>query len=483
MPGLAGLAAPFWRRTPAAPRAGPRHRAGRGRAGGRSTGSPRGGVPRLRGSSPPTWRSRSPGCASTEGSPARRRCCRPRPISCRLRSRSPVPARDRPRRGRLRPHRARSGAHAERRRRPVAPRPHGRATISADEAESRLSRWHAAASATGGPVIAPTAEPYDVAVIGAGVVGSRDRAAALAPSSCRSRCSKPRPMWARDEQGQHGDPAHRLRRDAGFAGSRGWWPAATSCWRAYADEVGIPVEAPARSSWRGTTSRRASSRSLEEKAARNGYRALRIVDRAERLRHRAAPRSGRAGGLLVPGERIICPWSTAARVRDGGGDERRRAPAHSVDARRREARRRRRITPRGRASAPRWVVNAAGLTSRRRATASSGTHASPSGRAAASSSSSTSSRGRWCRTILCRCRPRRPRACSSRRRSSATSCSGRPPRTSTTRRTRRRRDGLDALLAKGRADPAARSFDEEVTAVYAGLRAAPSTATTRSIRP
>ena len=72
----------------------------------------------------------------------------------------------------------------------------------------------------------------------------------------------------------------------------------------------------------------------------------------------------------------------------------------------------------------------------------------------------------------CPCRRRRPRACWSRRRCSATSSSARPPRTSTDKHgDRDDRGGLANLLRKGGASCPA-LLDEEVTATYAGLRAA-----------
>ncbi len=109
---------------------------------------------------------------------------------------------------------------------------------------------------------------------------------------------------------------------------------------------------------------------------------------------------------------------------------------------------------------------------RRARPAPSATTTSPSPRAAASSSSSTSSPATWSATSCCRCRRPSARACWWRRPCSATSCSAPPPRTSTTRPPPGPPPtGSTPAGEKGRRILPA-LLDEEVTAVYAGLRAA-----------
>ena len=182
------------------------------------------------------------------------------------------------------------------------------------------------------------------------------------------------------------------------------------------------------------------------------------ADRA--LRARAAPRAGRARRRWWSRTRASLtrgrhrsrwrprPWSTGPTcVLRHPGDSvlaaasDRGAPVLATDRRR--------------AATARWVVNAAGLGSDHvdRMLGHDGFTVTPAPRPAHRVRQARRPAG--ARTSCCRCRRRRARACWSRRRSSATSCSARPPRTSPTGRdTVHRRRGSGVLLEHGPAAPA-----------------------------
>ncbi len=240
----------------------------------------------------------------------------------------------------------------------------------------------------------------------------------------------------------------------------------------YAEQTGIPVERTGALLVAWTDEELDALPGLKAKAERNGYHRCEIVAADEVYRRVPDLGPGALAGLTVPGESIICTWTTnlalatdavargarSAAWRAGHRRRRRRRTHHAHDHPRRRAR------PldhqRRRAWAPTiWTPNSA-IT------------ASPSHRAAASCWCSTSSPGRWCRASCWPCRRRGARACWSARPSTATSWSG-PTSENLEDRTATgtSEDGLEFLLSKGRALMPA-LFDEEITATYAGLRAA-----------
>jgi len=79
---------------------------------------------------------------------------------------------------------------------------------------------------------------------------------------------------------------------------------------AYAAEVGIPVERTGALLVAWTQEELAALPDLQHKAEGNGYRDSRIVgaDEVRVLEPHLGP--GALGGLLIPGESIICPWTT-----------------------------------------------------------------------------------------------------------------------------------------------------------------------------
>ena len=79
---------------------------------------------------------------------------------------------------------------------------------------------------------------------------------------------------------------------------------------AYAGEVGIPVERTGAVLVAWTAEELAALPSLRDKALKNGYSACELIDASavrERLPHLGP---GLLGGLTVPDESIICPWTT-----------------------------------------------------------------------------------------------------------------------------------------------------------------------------
>ena len=92
--------------------------------------------------------------------------------------------------------------------------------------------------------------------------------------------------------------------------SRDWSPAAMRCCATYAPSVGISVEETGALLVAWDDEQAAALPGLAAKAAANGYERAEIVDRDAVYEQRAAPRSGRTGGMLVPDEHIIDPWTT-----------------------------------------------------------------------------------------------------------------------------------------------------------------------------
>ena len=159
----------------------------------------------------------------------------------------------------------------------------------------------------------------------------------------------------------------------------------------YAEQTGIPVERTGALLVAWTDEELDALPGLKDKAERNGYHRCEIVDADEVYRRVPDLGPGALGGLTVPGESIICTWTTnlalatdavrrGARLLRGAGSPasigRRRTTPRCVTTARRRARRAGSSTPP--ASAP--------TTS----TPSSATTGSPSPRAAANCWCSTS---------------------------------------------------------------------------------------------
>ncbi|MEU3610277.1 FAD-dependent oxidoreductase [Streptomyces sp. NPDC035033] len=78
----------------------------------------------------------------------------------------------------------------------------------------------------------------------------------------------------------------------------------------YAAETGIPVEPVGALLVAWDEEQRAALPGLAAKAARNGHHATRLVDAAELRRREPHLGPGALGALAVPGESVICPWTT-----------------------------------------------------------------------------------------------------------------------------------------------------------------------------
>jgi glycerol-3-phosphate dehydrogenase len=79
---------------------------------------------------------------------------------------------------------------------------------------------------------------------------------------------------------------------------------------AYADTVGIPVERTGALLVAWTQEELDALPALQGKAVKNGYDRCALVDAAEVYRREPHLGPGAVGGLTVPGESIICPWTT-----------------------------------------------------------------------------------------------------------------------------------------------------------------------------
>ncbi|MFD3520185.1 NAD(P)/FAD-dependent oxidoreductase [Streptomyces sp. NPDC058653] len=152
-------------------------------------------------------------------------------------------------------------------------------------------------------------EVYDVAVVGAGVVG-----AAIARELARYRL-RTALVEASGDVGDGTSKANTAILHTGFDAVPGSLEARLvreggDRLRAYADECGIPVEPIGALLVAWDEEQLAALPGLARKAARNGYRRTRTVA-ADELRSREPHLGqGASGALEVPGESIICPWTT-----------------------------------------------------------------------------------------------------------------------------------------------------------------------------
>ncbi|MFD8643782.1 FAD-dependent oxidoreductase [Streptomyces zaomyceticus] len=150
---------------------------------------------------------------------------------------------------------------------------------------------------------------YDVVVVGAGVVGSAI-ARTLARHPLRIAL-----VEASDDVGDGTSKANTAILHTGFDAVPGTLEARLvreghRLLSAYAQETGIPVEPLGALLVAWDEEQRSALPRLAEKAERNGHRTTRLLTAAE-LRARE-PHLGPGGlaALEVPGEAVICPWTT-----------------------------------------------------------------------------------------------------------------------------------------------------------------------------
>jgi glycerol-3-phosphate dehydrogenase len=133
--------------------------------------------------------------------------------------------------------------------------------------------------------------------------------------------------------------------------------------RAFAAEVGVPHAVPGAVMVAWDEHQRAQLALVREKACENGYRDATALDRGELYALEPQLGEGALGGLSIPGEGIVCPWTTcialATEALLAGARLALRAPAHEIA---RTGRHWRIATPRGEVRAL-ALVNAAGLQS------------------------------------------------------------------------------------------------------------------------
>ncbi|GAB7067006.1 NAD(P)/FAD-dependent oxidoreductase [Mycobacterium hodleri] len=200
----------------------------------------------------------------------------------------------------------------------------------------------------------------DVVVVGAGIVGSaiaRD----LGATGLRVTL-----VDGRDDVGDGTSKANTALLHTGFDATPGTLESRLvargyDLLGEYAERVGIPVERTGALLVAWTDEERDALPKLKDKAERNGYHACEIVAGDEVYRRVPDLGPGALAGLTVPGESIICSWTTnlalATEAVRRGVELRRgttvtdvvRHDGHSTV-----------VTSRGEIHA-RWVVNAAGL--------------------------------------------------------------------------------------------------------------------------
>lgn len=155
----------------------------------------------------------------------------------------------------------------------------------------------------------PTDADADVAVVGAGVVG-----AAIARELAGHGLSVA-VLEARDDVGDGTSKANTGILHTGFDAKPGTLESrlvreGCRLLTAYAEATGIPVERTGAVMAAWTEEELAELPGLREKAERNGYRHCEIVGAGEVYRQVPALGPGVLGGLTVPDESLTCTWTT-----------------------------------------------------------------------------------------------------------------------------------------------------------------------------
>ena len=152
--------------------------------------------------------------------------------------------------------------------------------------------------------------PYDVAIVGAGVIGT-----ALARTLARHPHLRIALVEAQDDIGQGSSKANTAILHTGFDAAPGSLEArlvreGARQLAAYAAETGIPVEPVGALLIAWDEEQLAALPRLAAKAERNEYTDSRLMGATELHDREPHLGPGALGALHVPGESIICPWTT-----------------------------------------------------------------------------------------------------------------------------------------------------------------------------
>ena len=315
VPALAGLAAPWWDSAAAASFTGmtlsqrPRTVGPRTAGGHRRTGR-RAGRPRRHGSGSAV----DPAAGGRRAHPLRRTHAgtgRPGPHP---RRRLPVAARHGPRRRRVRAVGPRAGHRRGRSGRNVDARTHLRTRVACRPCR----RVSGAMDARGGigsgregdnDPMSGTSDVCDVIVVGGGIVGCAI-ARALAGTNLSVTL-----LEARDDVGDGTSKANTALLHTGYDASPGTLESRLvargyELLGDYAEQTGIPVERTGALLVAWTDEERDALPGLKDKAERNFYHQCEIVTADEVYRRVPDLGPGALAGLTVPGEAIICTWTT-----------------------------------------------------------------------------------------------------------------------------------------------------------------------------
>jgi len=151
--------------------------------------------------------------------------------------------------------------------------------------------------------------PADVAVIGAGVVGTAiARALACQDVSCVL-------IDAANDVGTGTSKANTAILHTGFDAVPGSLESrllrrGSALLADYASRAGIPVERTGALLVAWTPEQQAELPAVEEKAHRNGVTDVRLIGTEELYRREPHLGPGALGALEIPGESVICPWTT-----------------------------------------------------------------------------------------------------------------------------------------------------------------------------
>lgn len=157
------------------------------------------------------------------------------------------------------------------------------------------------------------AHVYDVAVVGGGIVG-----AAVARELARYRLSVAL-VEARNDVGDGTSKANTAILHTGFDAKPGTLESALvhrgyHLMSDYAKDTGIPVEHTGALLVAWTDEERNALPGLRDKAVKNGYERCEIVDDAEVYRQVPDLGDGALAGLTVPDESIICTWTASLAI-------------------------------------------------------------------------------------------------------------------------------------------------------------------------